>query len=340
MKRLDRLRRFFATMLGFILFGVAGVLFKIALLPYTLKSTRGDVPRQLAARRMIGRVWRFFVGYLQWSGVLSVTFRGAEKLGRGGQLILANHPSLLDVVLLVSHAPDPNVLVKKDLVRNPSMSSQIRAAGYIPNDESMEMLDEIEAVFQSGQSLLIFPRRHAHGLGRAGQNAPWRGIHRLTQRKSDYARSHQNEPAQLQKRAAVVQNPAAQNPLRNHRGRRHPPRRLARRKTAAHRRAAAQRISARLFHKENHMNDLEHQIKQLIIDSLALEDITPADIGSEEPLFGDEGLGLDSVDALELGLAVQKTFGFQLDGENDNLRDNFANVKTLAEFVRSRQAQA
>ena len=88
------------------------------------------------------------------------------------------------------------------------------------------------------------------------------------------------------------------------------------------------------------MNDLEHQIKQLIIDSLALEDITPADIGSEEPLFGDEGLGLDSVDALELGLAVQKTFGFQLDGENDNLRDNFANIKTLAEFVRSRQAQA
>ena len=87
------------------------------------------------------------------------------------------------------------------------------------------------------------------------------------------------------------------------------------------------------------MNDLEHQIKQLIIDSLALEDITPADIGNEEPLFGDEGLGLDSVDALELGLAVQKTFGFQLDGENDNLRDNFANVKTLAEFVRSRQAQ-
>ena len=88
------------------------------------------------------------------------------------------------------------------------------------------------------------------------------------------------------------------------------------------------------------MNDLEHQIKQLIIDSLALEDITPDDIGSEDALFGDDGLGLDSVDALELGLAVQKTFGFQLDGEKDNLRDNFANVKTLAEFVQSRQAKA
>lgn len=85
------------------------------------------------------------------------------------------------------------------------------------------------------------------------------------------------------------------------------------------------------------MSNLENQIKQLIIDSLGLEDITVADIGSEDPLFGDDGLGLDSVDALELGLAVQKTFGFQLDGENDNLRENFANVKTLAEFVKSRQ---
>lgn len=157
MKTLDYFRRFFATLLGFILFGVAGVLFKIALLPYTLKSTKGDIKRQLEARRMIGKVWRFFVGYLQWSGVLSVRFNGLEKLGRPGQLILANHPSLLDVVLLISHYSEPNVLVKKDLLHNPSMKSQIIASGYIPNDESMEMLEEIDAVFKSGQSLLIFP---------------------------------------------------------------------------------------------------------------------------------------------------------------------------------------
>ena len=157
MKTLDYCRRFFATLFGFILFGVAGVLFKIALLPYTLKSTKGDIKRQLEARRMIGKVWRFFVGYLQWSGVLSVRFNGLEKLGRPGQLILANHPSLLDVVLLISHCSEPNVLVKKDLLNNPSMKSQIIASGYIPNDESMEMLEEIDAVFKSGQSLLIFP---------------------------------------------------------------------------------------------------------------------------------------------------------------------------------------
>lgn len=83
--------------------------------------------------------------------------------------------------------------------------------------------------------------------------------------------------------------------------------------------------------------NLESQIKQLIIDSLGLEDITEADIDTDAPLFGDEGLGLDSVDALELGLAVQKAFGFQMDGEKENLREHFASVQTLADFIRSKQ---
>ena len=92
-----------------------------------------------------------------------------------------------------------------------------------------------------------------------------------------------------------------------------------------------------LKHTGNNMN-LESQIKQLIIDSLGLEDITEADIDTDAPLFGDEGLGLDSVDALELGLAVQKAFGFQMDGEKENLREHFASVQTLADFIRSKQA--
>ncbi|MDO4907349.1 1-acyl-sn-glycerol-3-phosphate acyltransferase [Neisseria sp.] len=157
MKTLDYYRRFFATLFGFVLFGVFGVLFKIVLLPYTLKSTRNDTARQMKARRLIGGVWRRFVGYLVWSRVLSVNFNGLEKLGRPGQLVLANHPSLLDVVLLVGHVPEINCIVKKDLLGNPSMKSQILASGYIPNDESLEMMEEVDAVFKSGQSLLIFP---------------------------------------------------------------------------------------------------------------------------------------------------------------------------------------
>lgn len=81
------------------------------------------------------------------------------------------------------------------------------------------------------------------------------------------------------------------------------------------------------------MSNLNQEIKELIINSLGLEDLTAADIDDHIPLFGDDGLGLDSVDALELGLAVQKHFGFQLDKENQELRDSFANVSSLAAFI-------
>lgn len=83
---------------------------------------------------------------------------------------------------------------------------------------------------------------------------------------------------------------------------------------------------------------LEQQLKQLIIDSLGLEDMSIDDIETDAPLFGDEGLGLDSVDALELGLAVQKTFGLQLDSEKNNLREHFESVATLAAFIESQKA--
>ena len=69
--------------------------------------------------------------------------------------------------------------------------------------------------------------------------------------------------------------------------------------------------------------ELEQQLKQLIIDSLALEDISVEDIENDTALFGDDGLGLDSVDALELGLAVQKTFCLQLDSEQTQFRYHF-----------------
>lgn len=81
------------------------------------------------------------------------------------------------------------------------------------------------------------------------------------------------------------------------------------------------------------MSSLNQEIKELIINSLSLEDITAADIDDHAPLFGDEGLGLDSVDALELGLAVQKHFGFQLDKENQSWRPYFENVASLSELI-------
>lgn len=80
------------------------------------------------------------------------------------------------------------------------------------------------------------------------------------------------------------------------------------------------------------MNALELELKTLVIESLGLEDITPEDIASDAPLFGD-GLGLDSVDALELGLALQKRYSITIDPETRNMRDHFTSINSLAAFV-------
>ncbi|WP_336355891.1 phosphopantetheine-binding protein [Pseudomonas granadensis] len=83
--------------------------------------------------------------------------------------------------------------------------------------------------------------------------------------------------------------------------------------------------------------DLMRDIKLLIIDALGLEDVGPDDIGDEQTLFG-EGLGLDSVDALELGLAIQKKYGIKIDADAKDTRNHFSNVASLAAFVTARQA--
>jgi acyl carrier protein len=85
------------------------------------------------------------------------------------------------------------------------------------------------------------------------------------------------------------------------------------------------------------MSDLHRDIKQLIIDALGLEDIEIDDIGDHQTLFG-EGLGLDSVDALELGLAIQKQYGIKIDADAKDTRNHFSNVASLAAFVTAKRA--
>ncbi|PQP05328.1 MULTISPECIES: phosphopantetheine-binding protein [Pseudomonas] len=85
------------------------------------------------------------------------------------------------------------------------------------------------------------------------------------------------------------------------------------------------------------MSDLHREIKELIIEALGLEDISVDDIGDDQTLFG-EGLGLDSVDALELGLAIQKKYGIKIDADAKDTRKHFSNVASLAAFVSATQA--
>lgn len=79
--------------------------------------------------------------------------------------------------------------------------------------------------------------------------------------------------------------------------------------------------------------NMENEIKEFVITTLNLEDITVDDIDSKFPLFGEEGLGLDSVDALELSLAISKKYGIVLDSKMDNIKEIFLCVENLAKYI-------
>jgi acyl carrier protein len=87
------------------------------------------------------------------------------------------------------------------------------------------------------------------------------------------------------------------------------------------------------------MADLKQQIKEMIIDSLEIEDIRPENIVDSAPLFG-AGLGLDSIDALELGVALRKKFGVKFSADNEDNKKHFASVDALAAFIEEQASTA
>ena len=80
------------------------------------------------------------------------------------------------------------------------------------------------------------------------------------------------------------------------------------------------------------MENLKEEIKKVIVSSLELEGVSPEDIGDDESLFG-EGLELDSVDALELGIALKKKFGVSFQSDSSDNKKHFASVNALAEYI-------
>jgi acyl carrier protein len=88
------------------------------------------------------------------------------------------------------------------------------------------------------------------------------------------------------------------------------------------------------------MNDLHQELKAFIIETMNLEDISPADIGDDTLLFAEEGLGLDSIDALELVLALKKTYGIVLEANDEKAREHLRSVSTLAALVTRHRAPA
>jgi len=88
------------------------------------------------------------------------------------------------------------------------------------------------------------------------------------------------------------------------------------------------------MHSKSVTETLERELKELIIHSLKLEDVTPEQIGSDEPLF-ENGLGLDSIDSLEIGVILRKKYSIKIATVTDEVKAHFATVGKLALFILS-----
>ncbi|QCP50611.1 acyl carrier protein [Trinickia violacea] len=88
------------------------------------------------------------------------------------------------------------------------------------------------------------------------------------------------------------------------------------------------------------MDSLTLEIKTLLIEALDLEDLSPADIDDDAPLFSTDGVGLDSIDALEIGIMLRNRYQLTIAANDEHTREHFRSIATLAAFVRSQREAA
>lgn len=155
--RIDRAWRLFATALSFFLFGLGSVFISLILAPILLVLPGTAVQKKRRGKACIHHVFRFYIGLMKLLGVLSYEVHGRDQL-QGAKLILANHPSLIDVIFLISLVPNANCVVKRALLRNPFTYGPVKAAGYILNNDSVDVVIEgAQQAFDRGDALIIFP---------------------------------------------------------------------------------------------------------------------------------------------------------------------------------------
>lgn len=154
---LDRRWRQFATGLCFAVFGLGGIVFGLTLFPLACLPARDAETAKRRAQWIVHRWFWLFSHLMRVVGVISWEIHGAEKLTRSGQMIIANHPTLIDVVLLIGYIPEVDCIVKESLFRNPFTRLPISWARYISNSTPSQLVADCAATLKAGNSLLLFP---------------------------------------------------------------------------------------------------------------------------------------------------------------------------------------
>lgn len=154
---IGRYCRLFTCGLSFFVFGMGGLALRVFVFPLLNIFIRERPRRTIVARNLIRVTFRCFVGLMRVLGVLKYNITGLERLERRGLLIVANHPTLIDVVFLVAFVKQADCIVKSALWRNPFTHGPVSAAGYIRNDSGVQLIEDCIASVRSGSNLIIFP---------------------------------------------------------------------------------------------------------------------------------------------------------------------------------------
>ncbi len=155
--RVDHLWRLLGTGLSFACFGIGAVLISLTLFPLIRLLSWNKARCRSRIQRAMHLTFRLFVWMMSRLGVISWEVQGRERLLQPGQLIVANHPTLIDVVLIIALMPEVDCIVKQALFRNPFLRWPVVWAGYIPNRDSGALIEDCARALRAGRSLLVFP---------------------------------------------------------------------------------------------------------------------------------------------------------------------------------------
>jgi 1-acyl-sn-glycerol-3-phosphate acyltransferase len=165
--RLEHLLRRLGTGLLFAIFGAGAVALAGAVIPMLAFRSKGEA-RELTSQRLIHRAFGLFVRLGIALRLLGLKESGTERLERDAGLVVANHPTLLDIVFLISRMPQADCIVKRSAWRNPFLRGIVTAAGYLPNDGGEALVEACLERLRAGRSMVLFPegsRSPEGGLG-------------------------------------------------------------------------------------------------------------------------------------------------------------------------------
>lgn len=162
---MSRAWRTLTTLVAFGSFGAGGIVLWLLVFPSLHLLVPDARRRQPIARSLVQRLFRLFVAWMRLLGLLTYQIQGKERLNRQGLLILANHPTLIDVVFLIAMVRNADCVVRSGLSANLATRGAVRATGYISNIQGGELIQSCVRSLRGGGNLVIFPEGTRTRLG-------------------------------------------------------------------------------------------------------------------------------------------------------------------------------